>query len=300
MEIYTMNEKLVSVVMPIYNRSRNCKKTIKSVLEQTHENLEFIIVDDFSDDFEDLQDVISNFNDERIKLIRLGSKGNGAIARNAGVRSASGEVVAFLDSDDYWEKEKIESQLHILKDNLVITCKTNIVTCDNQCELLVQKDSPVEFSSSSDPIDIVFGRLEHSLLFQTSALLMYKCDFDKAGGFDEELYRHQDYQLLFALRAAGLKFAIAEGYYNNYVKNKDVSAKDKGWTLSRSIFFIEKYRKDFTPHQLENFFIVQLLGPCIKSGLTRMWYKYSFKYIDNIFKFYLKAIMYSVKRVSGA
>jgi glycosyltransferase involved in cell wall biosynthesis len=102
---------LVSVIIPTYDRALGCKTAVESVLCQTHENVEVIVVDDGSRD--DTRDVISGI-DERVKYIWQPNAGVAA-ARNAGLEAVTGEYVAFLDSDDVWLPWKLEAQLSVLR-----------------------------------------------------------------------------------------------------------------------------------------------------------------------------------------
>jgi len=99
----------VSVVMPVYNVEQYVAEAIESVLNQTWEGLELIIVNDCSPD-NSLQ-VCQRFTDPRIKIVEHEKNKGLAAARNTGIRHATGELVAFIDSDDLWYPEKL--QLHI-------------------------------------------------------------------------------------------------------------------------------------------------------------------------------------------
>ena len=92
---------LVSVVLPTYNRAPTLGRAIESVLAQTCENLELIVIDDGSTD--DTSDVIAHYQaDRRVRHIRLPGRGGAAAARNAGIREGTSPFVAFQDSDDVW------------------------------------------------------------------------------------------------------------------------------------------------------------------------------------------------------
>ena len=108
--------KLVSVIMPCYNAASTVKRSIESVLNQTYRFLELIIIDDFSID--STLDVILEFKtfDNRIRVITNDSNKGVAYSRNVGLEIASGEYVAFIDSDDYWDLCKIEIQLAVMLD----------------------------------------------------------------------------------------------------------------------------------------------------------------------------------------
>ncbi|NJN86713.1 MAG: glycosyltransferase family 2 protein [Leptolyngbyaceae cyanobacterium SL_7_1] len=99
---------IVSVIIPTYNRADLLSRAIDSVLNQTLTNLELIIVDDGSTD--NTAEVVNSFNDSRIRYIPLGKNCGGGYARNHGIHLATGEFIAFLDSDDVWLPEKLASK----------------------------------------------------------------------------------------------------------------------------------------------------------------------------------------------
>ena len=103
--------KKVSVIIPFYNREEKLLRAIRSVLGQTHKNLEIILVDDGSDKpYPKIQKII-NENRSIIKLIKLERNAGPSIARNAGIKEATGDYLAFLDSDDEFVENKLETQL---------------------------------------------------------------------------------------------------------------------------------------------------------------------------------------------
>lgn len=106
---------LVSIITPTFNSSNYISQTIYSVLNQTHQNWEMIIVDDCSTD--ETFSVISNFatQDVRIKVFKLDQNSGAGIARNFAIQEASGNYIAFLDADDLWKPEKLEKQLHFMQ-----------------------------------------------------------------------------------------------------------------------------------------------------------------------------------------
>ncbi|MGB6298834.1 MAG: glycosyltransferase family 2 protein [Rivularia sp. (in: cyanobacteria)] len=103
--------KKVSVIIPVYNAEKFVAATIQSVLSQTYENFEIIVVDDGSPDGS--IEVCKLFKDSRIKIIHQANRGLPG-ARNTGIRHASGDYLAFLDADDIWLPEKIEKHVHHL------------------------------------------------------------------------------------------------------------------------------------------------------------------------------------------
>lgn len=104
----------VSVVIPAYNSENTIQATIKSVLKQTLSDFEIIVIDDGSQDL--TVEVASQISDSRIKLFSYDNAGV-ATARNRGIEKAAGEYIAFLDADDLWTANKLESQLQALQNN---------------------------------------------------------------------------------------------------------------------------------------------------------------------------------------
>lgn len=106
---------LVSIIMPSYNTAPYIRNTIQSVLEQTYQNWELIIVDDCSEDNTD--DVVAAIKDDRIKYFHNDRHSGAAVSRNRALREAKGRWMAFLDSDDLWMPEKLEKQISFMESN---------------------------------------------------------------------------------------------------------------------------------------------------------------------------------------
>lgn len=106
---------LVSIVMPSYNTAKYIGDSIKSVIAQTHTNWELLIVDDCSTD--NTEEVVASYNDERIRFIKKDKNSGAAESRNIALREAKGKWIAFLDSDDTWECEKLEKQIKFMVEN---------------------------------------------------------------------------------------------------------------------------------------------------------------------------------------
>lgn len=107
-------EPLVSVIIPLYNTEKYISQTIESVINQKYNNWELIIINDCSTDKG--PEIVKKYQnqDERIKLINLEKNSGAAIARNVGIENAKGEFVAFIDSDDIWEKNKLKEQISFM------------------------------------------------------------------------------------------------------------------------------------------------------------------------------------------
>ena len=108
-----MKEEKVSVIIPVYNAEKWLERTIKNIEEQTYKNIELIMVDDGSKDKS--IEIINKYLNEKVKLVMLKENKGAAIARNEGLKIASGRYICFQDADDLWEKSKIEKQIKFMK-----------------------------------------------------------------------------------------------------------------------------------------------------------------------------------------
>lgn len=114
------NIPLVSIVVPTFNHAVFLKDAINSLRKQTYSHWEAIIVNNFSSD--DTIDIVAGFDDDRICLINFHNEGIIAASRNCGIHHATGEFIAFLDSDDVWYPEKLAACVSALQDDNDLVC----------------------------------------------------------------------------------------------------------------------------------------------------------------------------------
>ena len=133
---------LVSIIMPNYNSAKFIKDTIDSVVAQTYKNWELIIVDDCSSDSS--LEIIQQYNDNRIHVIKNSSNSGAAISRNNALDVANGRWIAFLDSDDLWDKNKLYKHLQFMAQSKSSFSFTHYSVMNNENELIT------EFSPSKD------------------------------------------------------------------------------------------------------------------------------------------------------
>lgn len=131
-----MKEELVSIIMPAYNAENYIEESINSVLEQTYENYELIIVNDCSTD--STAEIISNYSIETNKIISVNNEINLGVAetRNKAISLASGKYIAFLDSDDIWHPDKLAKQIKFMSNNSVEFSYTNYEVVDKNTKSL--------------------------------------------------------------------------------------------------------------------------------------------------------------------
>ena len=121
----------VSIVMPSYNTGRFISETIESILAQSYSDWELIIVDDGSTD--DTDEVVGQYlADERIRYIKNERNSGAAVSRNRALREAKGKWIAFLDSDDLWEPDKLKKQIAFMENNDYHFSYTNYIEIDEK------------------------------------------------------------------------------------------------------------------------------------------------------------------------
>jgi len=158
--------------MPAYNRANMIKRSIDSVLKQSFSDLELIVVDDGSKD--NTFDVVKSIDDKRIRTFPK-ENGGSASARNFGIKKAKGEYIAFLDSDDLWQRDHLKDLLEYLEQHP----KVGMV----YSTLLMVNDAGQEQGTYGEDFDR--QKIEYSCFMMPSATVLRKSCLKKAGLFDE-------------------------------------------------------------------------------------------------------------------
>ena len=187
-----MQKGLVSCIIPTYKRCDMLPRAINSVLSQTYTNIEVLVVDDNevdSEESKEAQKLIGSYSDKRVICVKQEKHINGAEARNAGIRAAKGEYIAFLDDDDEWLPKKVEKQVEVLeRDNNIhgVSCLYN----EFKRGRLYHSLPPY----TGDGLHLKVFMRDVAVL--TSNILLRRESLMEAGLFDNRLRRHQDLQLL--------------------------------------------------------------------------------------------------------
>lgn len=113
----TSSNSLVSIIVAAYNCEKTIAETIESVINQSYQNWEMIIVDDCSID--NTVSIINEYivKDNRVKIFSLEKNSGASVARNRAIKESSGRYIAFLDADDLWKPEKLKKQIEFMKNN---------------------------------------------------------------------------------------------------------------------------------------------------------------------------------------
>jgi glycosyltransferase involved in cell wall biosynthesis len=173
-----MKNSLVSVVIPMYNAEKTLRNTVKSVVEQTYQNVEIIIIDDGSKDksWRIANELREEYSNHKFELIQ---KKNGGVssARNAGLRAAKGEYVALLDSDDRWLPDKLLLQMQEFDKDADVDF---IGTTRNN-----EKFKNFFFKKITEVTPISAKLLLYKNFFAPSTVIFRRSILDETGFFDE-------------------------------------------------------------------------------------------------------------------
>lgn len=183
------SSKLVSVIVPTYKRQDYLALTLESILAQTHENIEVLVVSDGDDDA--TASVVSDLNDSRLKYLFIEHSGRPAVPRNEGLRQAKGELLAFCDDDDIWLSRKLEAQVTVLADGYQM-CTTDYSYIDHEGHDLDRVNY----------YDKYYGPFDWQTFFQSmgficnAAVLFSRKAFERVGLLNEsmELRAYEDFE----------------------------------------------------------------------------------------------------------
>jgi len=225
-----VKDKLISVVMPVYNGEDFIVDSVRSVINQTYHNLELIVVDDCSSD--NSVNIIRSFveKDSRVCLVQANGNSGAAVARNIAIKASKGRYIAFLDADDLWMPEKLEKQIAFMQEN---NCPFSFSAYEKINEL-------------GDVIGKVGvpSRVTYHALLKTCVIGCLTAMYDTShfGKVDMPLIRkRQDFGLWLKLLkevdfACGIKEPLAQyRVHDNSISANKINAATWTWRLYRDI-----------------------------------------------------------------
>ena len=200
---------ITSILMPVYNGERFIELAIKSVLNQTYKNFEFLIYNDGSTD--NSLNIIKSFNDDRITIFN--SKKNRGIVYglNYLLKKSNGDIIARIDSDDVWVQNKLEKQINVLNNfghNCLIACFANLIDDEGKVfdtkfkQYYVEKD--------------IKKYLPNSNFIIHSSVVIPKNIFEKVGIYRDKYLHTEDYDLWLRIMYANIKIIILPEVLLNY------------------------------------------------------------------------------------
>jgi glycosyltransferase involved in cell wall biosynthesis len=214
----------VSVIIPAYNRAHLVGRAIQSVLSQAYRSLEVIVVDDGSTD--NTEEIVTDFDDERIKYIRHDQNRGGAAARNTGIAFAAGEYIAFLDSDDAWLPDKLGKQVKAFEES-----DPQVGVIYTGCSVLSQNgEALVDYKAPRLRGEVLKKLLvSNRIVAGGSSALVKREHVQEIGGFDESLASCQDWDLWLRL-ARICKFDFVDApLVRVYMHGDQITTHDDAW-----------------------------------------------------------------------
>lgn len=237
---------LVSIVIPTFNAAQFIRETMQSVLAQTYQRYEIIVVDDGSTD--NTKDILTEFK-SLICLFQQENRGPSA-ARNAGIKAAKGEYICFLDADDLWPPEKLVVQLEFFESHpeIAFVSADHQDFSDDQVErptfLEMKKKTFGEVLVTEVPLQDAFSKLIHENFISTPTVMMKKSSLDVTGLFDESLWSVEDRDLWLRVAASFNLACLPNVLCKRRVHQTNISLQSE-LTLFSRIKVIEKNWKHF-------------------------------------------------------
>lgn len=275
-----MGKPAVSIIIPCYNSEKWIVDSLQSIYNQTYKNFEVIVIDDGSED--NTNKIVQEFDSS---IIYKYQKNKGpAAARNLGVKIAKGDYIAFLDSDDLWEKNKLEKQLSYLNKNKEVDLiLTNVTVVNENGSFLFHHDNNVP----SDKEELIRAFFLGKIVMNTPTIFMKKEVFNEVGGFIESLPLREDHFFL---------MVVSKRYKVGHIKDYLVKRRIRESSISHDINPNEvlELNRPFIKISLENFPFLKKYENQVLSNLNisigkRFWKLGDFNNSRTYFK---KSIMY--------
>lgn len=218
-----MNNPKISVIIPVFNGERFIAEAIKSVRNQDYAPMEIIVIDDGSAD--GTLEVAGKLGKD---LILFSQPNQGvAAARNAGLKLATGDLIAFIDADDVWLNNKLQLQVSILQKNPAI-------------EIVIGFLLTFAFNNCDEVTTQQVSAAKSALVFQLGSALIRKCVFDNIGGFDTEFGMAEDTDWFFRAMEANIRVHIMQDIVQWYRQHNSNITLDKARTNS---FLLKAFKK---------------------------------------------------------
>ena len=230
----------VSVIIPAYNAMRFLPQTVESVLEQTFQDFEVLIVDDGSKD--DTAIWAAAHDDPRVKLVSQ-PNGGAAAARNTGIANAAGEYVAFLDADDLWQATKLAKQVARLE------ADPNVGLADTWISYIDGDGEPMgKVMTQQLEGDVWAQMVEYNLVRCGSTPLVRRRCFQEVGAFDESFRFSEDWEMWIRITSR-YQFAVVKEPLVAYRQHENNKHKNYQALLPTLRGIIEKSFQDVAEAQ---------------------------------------------------
>ena len=252
----------VSIVLPTYNRERTIQKAIESVLASTYPHFELIIVDDASTDH--TKEVVNGIKDKRVRYEMMPENGGASAARNAGIRLASYDYIAFEDSDDLWRMDKLEKQMRLFSKYPEIGFCYHKISYEigpEQYFILPDEKIPKEKKSGN-----IYEQLLYDNLVDCPSLIVKKACLEETGVFDDRLPALEDYDLVLRLAKRFPAGFIDEVLLDSEYSTTGVSGSPASYLMA-SCLILGKYKQDYLATDTFNHRLEVILKDSERTGV---------------------------------
>lgn len=260
-----MTHPVVTIVIPTYNQAPLLHLALRSVIDQTFENWQAVIVNNYSDD--ETHDVVQSFGESRFELVNFRNHGVIAASRNKGVELATGAWIAFLDSDDLWLPEKLERCVGVMSE---------AVDLISHREATFQGERDISVSPARQPRDADFRNLLFKgNCFSPSALLVRKSMLEKVNGFsvEPELITVEDYDLWLRLAENGARVQFVDDVLSRYRLHSGNNTAAVQRHMNASLYAVERHFANLHPRGLFDRILVRRRFASIIYGAGRGYQK---------------------------
>ena len=233
---------LISVIVPVYNAEKYLLDTMHSIINQTYKNIEIIVIDDASND--NSFNIVKQINDSRIRIVRLQYNDGVANARNVGIKNSKGEYIAFIDSDDLWENNKLERQIQYLNKNKGDLCFSGYTLINSNGTLIKRINIP--------------SKTDYHKLLSTNVIACSTVLIKKSFLLDHQFrkIKHEDYVMWLELAKSnihmiGLNESLMKyRKHNHSISSNKIQSATWVWniyrnveklSITKSIFYFFKY-----------------------------------------------------------
>ena len=223
---------MISVIIPTHNREEKLIRSLNSVLNQSYQDLEVIVVDDGSTD--NTENAIKGIKDKRVKYFKHKTNLGGGAARNTGIAKAHGDFIAFQDSDDVWYENKLDVELNclLLHDADIVFCKMNKIVNGK----IINSIPDYYDEGVLQPGTNVYGIGTPTLLCKAKVF--------ETERFDEQLPRLQDMELMLRLADRFTIYCCDQVLMDTYFDERSTATSGNPQKLLKAAFVIhEKYPK---------------------------------------------------------
>lgn len=251
----------VSVIMPTYNRGRIIARAIESVLSQTLQDFELLIIDDGSTD--ETSEVVTNYDDNRIRYYHYTNNRGANYARNYGIRKSRGLYIAFLDSDNKWDKDYLKKRVNKLK-----ASKTRvgfvwgpvIISQKGKKHWILPDENESEKYTVLKKSRLIKQLLYENIIDTNTVVIKREC-IETVDGFDESFKRLQDWELFIRILSTTDYVSVFDNeiLVNNFIQKDSLGSNRKQYWIHR-VKLIQKNKQLLEEYNCNNELLYYLIN----------------------------------------